>query len=116
MNIIETIRTSIRKHEESGYYGDMQDTVQLIRDLDDHYPEAFEIVHYDTEDNGRWTNWDVRIKKVIFEGETAYFKVMIEEGKTELQSASMEVVEEVIPKEVTVIQYDSILQEKHTSA
>lgn len=104
MSVLKKIRDSIKKHQESCYYGEMKDTEEMLRKL---WREGkADIVKTKTEDRGnRWTKYEISIYKVESDGETAYFEVEEEVGKTEAQSDGGIMVEEVKPKEIIIIEY-----------
>jgi hypothetical protein len=107
MGTIKEIRKSIKKHNDSIYSGDMEDTEELI--LEESYKNKAELVHTDTVDTGdRWLIDEVSVYKIIENGITAYFKITKSEGRTEMQSDGGIEVAEVIPKQVTITEYENI--------
>lgn len=109
MKILE-IRNLIKKHEESVYYGDMEDVAEKVEELYHDEELNVRIVNSDTEDRGDdWKQWDVRVYKVDEGSEVAYFKVAKEVEKTPRYSGpGAVVVNEVIPKQVTVTVYPEL--------
>jgi hypothetical protein len=107
MGVIKKIRESIKKHNDTIYSGDMIDTEELI--LEERYKNKAELVHTDTIDTGdRWLIDEVSVYKLIENGVTAYFKITKSEGRTEMQSDGGIEVVEVLPKQVTIIEYEEI--------
>lgn len=107
MEALATIRKQIQENKDSIYFGGMEETAELLRDM--WLNDEVNSVYSDTEDRGdRWTLWEVQVFKVITEDETAYFRVEKEVGATENQSDGVTVVREVTPKEVVITKYEEI--------
>lgn len=106
----------------------MKNVIKKLRGLvasdaevwDDNYEEILSIiepygetgysvkeVHNEFEEGGRWSNYRSSVFKVEYNGETAYFRMVQEVPASEMQEG-MDLVYyflEVVPKEVTVIEY-----------
>jgi hypothetical protein len=116
-HLIAKIRSAIKKHEDSIYYGDMQNVQKIIDDAyyDEAYKGDIDVVEREIEDRGdRWTHWNTSVYTFETDAETVYFKISIEEGRTEYQTGSMVVVEEVEARIVTITKYEPISQNKET--
>ncbi|WP_337102370.1 hypothetical protein [Paenibacillus sp. YIM B09110] len=102
--------TLLRKHV--GRQGEVWDAAYEEIDVAfDGYCEGVEYsveqVDEEYEDGGRWTNYRTKVYRVEEAGEVAYFSLWRELPATEMQDGgdfSYELTE-VVPKEVTVIQY-----------
>lgn len=101
--LIEKIRKMIKEHEDSCYYGDMEDVRDLILGIDH---RKYNIVYSESEDVGdRWLINEVKVYKINTGEEEVYFKVIEEVGRTEYQRNGGTIVEEVVPKQVIVTRY-----------
>lgn len=106
MGAIETLR---KYHGAEG--AGRNDTYYEINELFDVYkPEGYSLNEVDStfEEGGRWTNFVTVVTQVTEDsGETAYFQLCKEVPATEMQDGSdcYYSFSEVVPKEVTVIQY-----------
>lgn len=104
MSIIEKLRSF---HGENGDQNDIYNEVDGI--LDACKPTGYSVMKVKTEleEGGRWSNWKTTVYKVTENGKEAYFSFDREIPASECQEGmdlSYSFVE-VIPKEVTVIQY-----------
>ncbi|WJZ23637.1 hypothetical protein LIS04_209 [Listeria phage LIS04] len=103
--IIKDLRSRIKAHEESCYYGDMAEVAEAVR-----CSEYSKPLMRDTEDRGgRSTKWEIVVYK--FEGPRGvyYFKVEEEVAATEYQSGEYStVVSEVYPRNELVTKYVEI--------
>jgi hypothetical protein len=104
MSIIENLRSF---HGANGLQDDIYHEIDDI--LGAYKPDGYSIEEIETgfEEGGRWSNWKTVIYKVTENGAEAYFSFGQEIPASECQDGmdlSYDFVE-VIPKEVTVIQY-----------
>lgn len=78
--------------------------------LDAWQPETYEVeeVHESFEEGGRWSNYEIKVYKVIEGEDVAYFKVRQEVPATEMQDGGYMNTSfyEVKPKEKTIIFYE----------
>lgn len=84
-------------------YESWRDIPELIVDLlDCHDP-----IKTKYDEGGRWSNYETNVYKIEETGEVAYFSVCREVPATESQEGGEFTIEldEVVPKEVTVIEY-----------
>jgi len=113
MKLLERIRKSIHAHENSVYFGEMQDTARMIENYVKYNQSKSELVESRTEErNDRWTEWYLEIYKLNIESETVYFQIEKEQGEGDKNwnNEMSVVVKEVIPKEITKIIYEEIEQ------
>ncbi|MGF7535489.1 hypothetical protein AAGG74_17695 [Bacillus mexicanus] len=111
-NMINKLREAIRKHEESNYYGQMDDVAKSIESA--FMDKQAKLVHSGNEDSDeRWSKWSIQVYKITDSSGTAYFQVEREEGSTESQTifGYHVIVFEVVPKEVVVTQYEKKSQQ-----
>ncbi|MBX6360525.1 MAG: hypothetical protein IRZ03_10660 [Acidobacterium ailaaui] len=104
-NVIEILR----KHNgaEGENYDEVRKEIESIIDV--YKPEGYTVeeVHSEFEEGGRWTNVSTKVYKIEQNGEVAYFELWREVPASEIQEG-MDLswgFNEVVPKEVTVIQY-----------
>jgi hypothetical protein len=108
-NVIEKLRELIGDGYEGQAWDEVHEEVDGI--LDAYKPQGYttSCVDSEYEDGGRWTNYKTDVYEVKQGDETAYFSVWREVPATELQDGGdfMVGIEEVVPQEVTVIEYIS---------
>ncbi|MEC0328734.1 hypothetical protein P4H42_03735 [Paenibacillus macerans] len=107
-NVIEKLRDLIG----DGYKGEAWDETHEEVDafLDAYKPEGYSVkcVEETFEDGGRWSNYKTSVYRVEqSDGKVAHFSIWREVPATEMQDGmDLELqIEEVVPKEVTVIEY-----------
>lgn len=72
-------------------------------------PDGYSVekVHNEFEEGGRWSNYKINVYKIDCDGEVAYFELWEEVPASEMQEGGdfSYGFYEVVPKEVTVVQY-----------
>lgn len=105
-NVIEKLRNLIGEEYEGEAWDETHEEVDAILTCK---PEGYTSEHVSTtfEDGGRWTNWETDVYRVEQCGRVAHFSVCREVPATECQDGGDFAVNitEVVPQEVTVIQY-----------
>ena len=103
-NFIEQLRKYDGFYGTGGYYGRSEEVDEIDNLL---YDAKAKKVHSEFEDGGRWSNYETTVHKVEENGKVAYFSICAEKPATEMQDGGEFSYEfnEVVPKEVTVIQY-----------
>lgn len=106
-NVIDKLRNLIGEEYEGGAWDETHEEVDAI--LSALKPKGYtsKCVSTAFEDGGRWTNWETEIYRVEQYGRVAHFSVCREVPATECQDGGDFAVNitEVVPQEVTVIQY-----------
>jgi len=111
MKLLERIRKSIHTHENSIYYGDMQETARMVENYVRYNQHKSDLAESRTEErDDRWTEWHLEIYKLTIDNETVYFQIEKEQGKSGLNSGTSVVVKEVVPREITKIVYEEVEQ------
>ena len=103
-NYIEQLRKYEGFDGTGGYYGRSAEVDEIDELL---YEAKATEVHSEFEDGGRWSNYETTVWKVEENGKVAYFSICEERPATEMQEGGEFSYQfnEVVPKEVTVIQY-----------
>ncbi|WP_338532614.1 hypothetical protein RBB83_17395 [Paenibacillus peoriae] len=109
-NVIEKLRELIGNEYEGEAWDETHEEVDTI--LDRYKPVGYvsEKIDSSFEDGGRWTNYQTDVYRITQDdGKVAYFSVWREVPATEIQDGGdfSVSIEEVVPQEITVIQYVS---------
>lgn len=106
MNQIKQAIEIVKRFNEIDYYAPEKKEVLIweLRNLG-------EIVEYVEIDNGRWTNYEGVVSKFVNGEDELYLRLVQEKGKTEVQSDRDYYIAKVIPKEITVTEWNEVAWE-----